>query len=120
VRVSRVELWFGVLGAPLAWVLQFLVGFGFTLAQCNRAGSVWSLPVDAWTIGAPAAGAAVALLAGLASLHIFRATRDAGEAPPAGRVHFLSVVGLTITPLFLAIILMSGLGAASLPDCHQG
>jgi hypothetical protein len=34
-------------------------------------------------------------------------------------MHFLSVIAMTTTPLFVAIILMSGLGSLLLTPCHQ-
>ena len=117
---TGLRLWFGVLGAPFAWTLQHVAGLGLTLAACDAAGRRWGIPVDAWTIVVTAAGAAVAVLACLSSIQVFRATREAGDEPPAGRVHFLAVIGLTISPLFLAIILMSGLGSVFLDNCHQG
>jgi hypothetical protein len=118
-------LWFGLLGAPFAWVLQFLVGYGLTEAACSAGGNR-SLAVDGLTIAATAAGAAVALLAELAAIEMFRRTRTAKgaggseEDPPKGRVHFLATVGVAIGPLFLFIILMSGIGVLSLPNCQQG
>jgi hypothetical protein len=112
------RLWFGVFGAPFAWVVQFLFGYALTDAECGAAG--WDIPVDGLTAAATAAAACVAVLAGLSAIHVFRATRGAGEEPPASRVHFLSIVGLTIAPLFLCIILMSGIGAIVLGECHQG
>ena len=41
------------------------------------------------------------------------------EPPPKGRLPFLAIVGMAITPLFLAIILMDGLGVVFLPECSQ-
>jgi hypothetical protein len=114
-----VPMWFGVLGAPTAWTVQFVMGIAFELAQCNASGRVWQLPVDGWALAATVVAAVVAVLAGLSAIAVFQATRDAGDEPPASRIHFLSVIGMTITPLFLAIILMGGLGAVHLPNCHQ-
>ncbi len=113
-------LWFGLLGGPAAWTSQHVFGMGMTLAACNVAGTRWGIPVVAWTIAAMVSAAVVTVLAGLASLEVWRDTRDAGEQPPGSRIHFLSVVGMTINPLFLFIILMSGLGASVLGDCRQG
>ena len=116
-------MWFGLLGAPAAWVVQFLVGYAITEAACGRAGLGGG--VDGVTIVATAIGATVAILAELAAIAAFRATRAAEgaggseEPPPRGRVHFLATVGIVIAPLFLAIILMSGLGAVLLPECVQ-
>ena len=125
---SRRELltWFGTLGAPFAWTLQFLVGFSFVEAACNEAGTRWSLPVDGAAIAATAVAATVAILAGLSALAVFRDTRhargDGGdeEGPPLGRVHFLATIGVVISPLFLFIIVMNGVGVAFLSNCHQG
>ena len=116
---ERVLVWFGVLGPPAAWVTQFLLGYGVTQAQCNPSGARWGVPIHTWTIAATAAGATVALLGWLAAGAAFRATRDASSAPPRGRVHFLSVVALTTSPLFLLVIVWSGVGALVLQECHQ-
>jgi hypothetical protein len=131
VRLPRVSLpaealsWFGLLGAPSAWVLQFLVGYGATEAACSEAGARWGVAVDGITVVATALGATVAVLAELAAISVWRDTRAAEgsggseEPPPRGRIHFLATVGIVIAPLFLAIILMSGLGVIILPECRQ-
>jgi hypothetical protein len=64
--------------------------------------------------------AAVVAVAGLVSaLRAFRATGES-EGLPGERVHFMAVIGLTISPLFLAIILMDGIGTIVLENCHPG
>jgi hypothetical protein len=126
-KLKSLELlmWFGLLGAPTAWTLQLVAGYGLTEAACNAAGTQWSTPVDAWTIVVTCAGAAVAVLAEAAAILAFRRTRNvegvggSEEPPPKGRIHFLAVVGMTISPLFLAIIVMSGLGSFVLDNCVQ-
>jgi hypothetical protein len=118
-------MWFALLGAPAAWTLQHVTGYALTEAACGRAGSGWDVPVDGATAAVTAAAAAVAVLAGLSALRLWRDTRPAEgvggaeEAPPRGRVHFLATVGMAIAPLFLAIILMSGLAAIVLANCQQ-
>jgi hypothetical protein len=112
--------WFGVFGAPAAWVAQFLLGYGVTQAQCNPAGVRWGIPVHTWTIAATAVAAAVALAGWAAAGIAFRDTRAASSEPPAGRVHFLATVGLATSPLFLLIVVWSGVGAVILEQCHQG
>ncbi len=125
-RLPRVNLgeagvlWLGVFGAPAAWAIQHVSGFALTEARCREAaGGGWSLNMDAWTIAVSATAAAVAVAALAAAIVTFRATRGAESEPPAGRIHFLAVIGITIAPLFLAMILMSGLGAIFLPECVQ-
>jgi ubiquinol-cytochrome c reductase cytochrome c subunit len=108
---------------PAAWAAQHVAGLAVGLADCpdNTAGPGWSVPVDGATIAIGGVAAALALCGGFAALTAWRATRDADDddAPPAGRVHFLSVIGLTITPLFLAMILMSSAGAVAFNGCAQ-
>jgi heme/copper-type cytochrome/quinol oxidase subunit 2 len=126
-RVARPSpdalMWFGLFGAPAAWIVQHLAGVALTIGQChdNAAGPGWQIHLDGWVATTTAAAAVVAVLAGLSAVAAWRSARDADDSdpPPAGRIHFLAVVGATISPLFLAIILMSGLGAIFLPQCVQ-
>jgi hypothetical protein len=118
-------MWFALLGAPAAWTLQHVSGFAVTQAACGQAGANWNVPVDGVTAAITAAAAGVAVLAGVAAVSLWRDTRPAQgaggaeEPPPRGRVHFLATVGMAITPLFLAIILMSGIASILLADCRQ-
>jgi hypothetical protein len=116
-------VWIGLFAAPTAWALQHLSGIELQYAQChdNTAGPGYSIHVDAWTLAVTIAMAAIAVVGGISAVAGWRATKEAedDDAPPSGRIHFLGVVGMTITPLFLAIILMSGLGEVFLPSCIQ-
>jgi hypothetical protein len=111
-------LWLGVFGAPAAWTAQLITGFALTQAACGEAGR--DVHMDAWTAGVSAAAALVAVAAGGAAAFTLRATRDAGTEPPGTRVRFLAVIGVAIAPLFLAMIVMGGLGAVLLVECRQG
>jgi hypothetical protein len=115
--------WLGVFLPPAAWITQHIVGWGSGLAACpdDRTGAGSSVPVDGIALGLGGAAAALILAGGAASLLAWRATRDSDDddAPPAGRIHFLSVIGLTICPLFLAIVLMSSTGAIVANGCTQ-
>jgi hypothetical protein len=116
-------MWFGLFAAPFAWAAQHVTGVLLTIGQChdNAAGPDWQVHVDTWAIVVTAAAALIASLGLLSAVLAWRSTRDADDddPPPAGRVHFLGIVGLAISPLFLAIILMSGLGTIFLPQCVQ-
>jgi hypothetical protein len=122
---ANVLLWFGLLGAPAAWTVQFLVGYWLSEVRCSTGGD-GALAVDGWTIATTVVTAMLTVLAGLAAITTFRRTRDvrgvggAEEPPPKGRVHFLATVGIVIAPLFFLIIVMSGVGVAVLEDCRQG
>jgi hypothetical protein len=116
-------LWFAVLGAPLGWTLQFSVGYWLVEAQCSRTGQArWAIDVDLWMAALTALGAAAALGAGLTALALFRRSREAGHdsAPPAGRIHFLAMVGMAVAPLFLAMIALTAIGVfVHFPPCEQ-
>jgi len=115
--------WFGVFGPPLAWAGQYFTGYVIALAACpdNTTGPGWNVPVDGLTILLGSVAAIVTLLCGASAFLAWRATRDNDDddKPPAGRVHFLAVIGLTITPLFFAIIVMSSAGAIIFRECVQ-
>jgi hypothetical protein len=123
VRRADALMWFGLFGAPFAWAAQHVTGVMLTIAACHdgAAGPDWRPDVDRIAAVVTAAAALVAVLALLSAVAAWRSARDADDddPPPAGRIHFLGIVGLTISPLFLAIILMSGLGTISLSACVQ-
>jgi hypothetical protein len=120
---AAAAVWIGLFAAPFAWAAQHVAGIELTIGQChdNAPGPAWDLPVDPVTIATTAIAASIAVLGGLAALSAWRATRgvDDDDAPPAGRNHFLAIVGMTISPLFLAIILMSGVGSTLMSGCVQ-
>ena len=121
---SNLLLWFGLLGAPAAWTVQFVFGFWVNEVGCSPGGDR-GLPVDGLTVVSTVVAAVLAVLAGLAAIRTFRETRGARgqggaeEPPPKGRVHFLATVGIVITPLFFFIIVMNGVGVVVLQNCHQ-
>ncbi len=120
VPAQSVLMWFGLFGAPAAWMIQFVVGLSFTFAACLPAGQSRDLPVDAFAIALSTAGVATGLAAWISAWTVQRATRNGPEAPPASRVHFLAVIGTVVSPLFVCIMVMSGLGVVFLDNCHQG
>lgn len=126
---SNLLVGFAVLGGPLAWATQFVVNLAFTYAECSPAGR-WELPIRAWQIGLSVGALAIGLAALGVSIRLYRRTariedlaptvrRGFGGAPPMARVNFLAVVGLTVNPLSLAIIVMTAVGAPLLMVCQQ-
>ena len=122
-RRADALMWFGLFGAPFAWAAQHVAGVALTIGTChdNTAGPDLGIDVDAVVAIVTTVAALIAVLALLSAVAAWRSTRgaDDDDPPPAGRIHFLGIVGLTISPLFLAIILMSGLGTISMPECVQ-
>jgi hypothetical protein len=126
-RPSNLLVWFGVGGGAIAWATQFVTGLAFSFAQCNTTGS--HLSVKGWQVGFATAGFIVGLASAAVAGMIFRRTyriadlfaeerRGDGSAPPLGRIHFLSIVGLTVNFLVLVIMALDAVGT-SLHTCMQ-
>jgi hypothetical protein len=117
-------VWFGVLGGPAAWALQFLFAMQFGLARCESPNARFQFPVH--TISAVLGGAAVfiGVVAELAAIVVYRAA-DHDRLPAGvseittGRLRFLAAVGMTVNPLALTISAMVAIGAPLLGICHQ-
>ncbi|HEX5223838.1 MAG TPA: hypothetical protein VFW29_01795 [Solirubrobacteraceae bacterium] len=117
-------VWFGVLGGPAAWALQFLFAMQFGLARCESPYGrfQFSVHVISGTLGAIAV--LVGVLAELVSIAVLRATReDEHTQQPSdityGRLHFLASVGVTVNPLTAAICAMVAIGVPLLEVCQQ-
>jgi hypothetical protein len=108
---AQLELlqWFALLGGPLAWATQQVVGFGIADAGCRR----WDLHLSVAQIALAAAAGAIVVAAEAAALVVFRATSDAGpDAPgPRGRLHFLAQAALLGNVLFFIVVVLSTVGA---------
>lgn len=124
VPLTKSELlqWFGVFGGPLAWATQHMCGVFLTFADCGTVGA-HGLPVaiNTVTLALSVPLAVVALLALVASVVSFRRTRQAKatDAPPTGRQYFFAIIGMAVSPLFFAMIVMSSSGVVGLTECRQ-
>lgn len=115
---TEARVWFGVAAAPAAWTVQHVFGYGLSEFTCDPGAGASATTFD---VGAAiVSGVAILIaLAGLAAAFtIFRST-GSETPPPEGRRHFLGAVGVTISPLFICIMLMSGIGSIILEKCHQ-
>jgi hypothetical protein len=116
-RRKNMTVWFAVLGGAVATAAQFVIGMQLGLARCEPPATRFRLPIHAWSVGLAAGAAIVVLVAQLAAVAMFRATRNAdgrGE-----RIHFLAVVALTVNPLLFALVVMDGVGVPVLAICQQ-
>ena len=123
-RPSRdLLMWTGLFAVPAAWVGQHVAGISLQIARCHdlAAGASPGIPVDAITLVIGIVAAVLATLGLLAAIGAWLSTRDADDddAPPAGRIHFMGVIGMTISPLFLAMIVMSSAGGIAIMECVQ-
>lgn len=112
-------LWFAVLGAPGAYVVQLGLGYWLVEAACSPTGEQWGIPLATWAAVVTALAATLAVAAGLTSVWLYRRHGDRHDPPPPGRVAFLAAVGMTVSVLFLALILMTGAGALTFHVCNQ-
>jgi hypothetical protein len=118
---GRVLGWYGLLGAPFAWTAFHVVGLSIATGSCSPWGVSTGTGAQPASLALTFACAAVAAGGLVAAVLVFFSTRGVDEEGPPrlGRIHFLAVVGLAIAPLFIAIILMAGLGGTAL-GCEQG
>jgi heme/copper-type cytochrome/quinol oxidase subunit 2 len=114
-------LWYAVLGAPVAWALQFWIDYWATEAHCGNPGAHIGADLTTWAVVVGIAALAVAFGALATSIVLFRRTGDTDSKgpPPAGRIRFLAIVGMAIAPLFIAIITMTSAGVLILMPCTQ-
>jgi hypothetical protein len=117
IRRANIAVWFAVLGGAVAAAAQFVLGMQLGLARCEPPATRFRVPLDAWAIALAAAAALVVVAAELASIAIFRATRDGTGR--AERIHFLAVVAMTINPLLFVLVAMDGVGVPVLTICQQ-
>ena len=121
-RITRDEsrgsaaLWFGVLGAPIAWVLHMTIGYSLEeWFACSPAtstpGQILGVDVRVWALGITVLFAAIAVAAGLVAARCWRRAKDGGDA--GNRARWMGMVGMMNSALYLVIIL-GGLGPAFL------
>jgi len=113
-------MWIGVWAPPVAWALQLAFGVMFGFAECGPNGRRWQLSLDTWSVASAVVAGLVALAGIVAAVRAFRGTTDRADAPPPGsRIHFMAAMAVAIGPLFLAIIVLNGLGTGLGELCRQ-
>lgn len=108
-------MWFGLAGPPVAFTVFLIAGVALSEARCDTHG----FDLDAAVAVLTAVCAGVSGLGVVAAVTAWRRSRDAGEEPPASRVHFMATMAMTVAPLILVIVLMAGIGVLVLPACVQ-
>lgn len=109
--------WFGLVGGPIAWAVEHVLGVSFVLARCDPV--IAPISVRAAVLAATGVAFAIVLAAEWAAWTAFSETRDVdweGD-PPRGRIHFLATAALAMEPIFLALVLLTGIGAAVHGGC---
>ena len=111
--------WFGVLGAPGAWTLLLVFGYGFEEVACSRGSSHWGFGAGTGEAVLFAATAAVAVGALGASLATWRSAQRPEAGDVRGRHEWMGFAGLLVSTLFLALIMFTGFGVTSLEMCRR-
>ena len=117
-RLTTALQWYAVLGPPLAWAVQLVVGYGYTEAACGSGGVTAGIGLHPWeaivavAMGLVAAGGWAAALA----LHVASGRGEFDD--PLGRIRFVSTVGVVIGGIFLTLIVFTGAGALALEGCR--
>ena len=112
-------LWFGVLGAPAAWTLLLVVGYGFEEVDCSRGSSRWGFDAATGNLVLFIATASIGVVAGAASFSAWRRTQQPEAADVRGRLAWMGFAGILVSGLFLALILFTGFGVAFLDQCRR-
>jgi hypothetical protein len=106
--------WFGVLGAPIAWVLDHSLSYSMTQHACST-GKFFELKLVSVVM------IAVALLAMLFAWrnHVHSGTAVGNDARGAlGRTNFMGMLGLLVSSLFTAVILANAVPRFILTPCQ--
>ena len=113
--------WFGLFAGPVAFAIEHVIGYASVAADCNPAGAAWAVPQHPIQLTAMALAAIVIVAAEGAAFLAYRETAavDKEGEPPLGRIRFLSTAALIIGPIFLTLVLLSGLGGAAHVNCAQ-
>jgi hypothetical protein len=109
-------VWLALVGVPLAWAAQLVVGYGAEEVDCAPGSRNWDF--SSHTVNAILfALAGVVALAGLAAA--FRVLMQS-PVDARGRIAFLALGGVLVAALFGALIVMTGVGVLSLEPCTPG
>jgi hypothetical protein len=117
-RLVSAMQWYAVLGAPLAWAVQLVLGYYYTQAACGRGDIRLGHGIHAPEAALAAAMALIAAGAWATAVILRRGTSKGRVADPIGRVRFLADVGLVAGAIFFALIAFTGAGEIAIPECR--
>jgi uncharacterized membrane protein len=117
--VGRIALWFGLFGAPAAWSIQELVGYGVVAHACYPFEQpLLSVAMPSLVILDLLVSLLMLLLGALAGLTAYRSwTRTGEHSNGESRTHFMALSGIILSVLFLFSILMNTILLFIQPAC---
>lgn len=113
--VSRLALWFGLLGGPVAWSAHLLASYPLVSVAC-RLGS--AAPLHLIT-GATAAIAAAAAVTGAVAYRRLREHGNGRLGDAFARARFMALAGIMAGAFFAFVILVEGLPPLLHDPCLQ-
>lgn len=127
-RVLRWALWFGLLGAPMAWSLQELVNVSLAGHACYPHDVPLAMPL--WPVLGNVAGwvdavaVIVCIAAGLVAWTSWRRSRNEGPGDAHqllgggdGRTRFMAMAGIMTSVLFLIGTALAALNLVAVAPC---
>lgn len=105
-RLGRLQLWFGLLGGPIAWFLHLVASYTAVPLVCATGLKVVLYGI----VGLTVAGAVAATLVAWRNWRRTgwaEAESSAGRA--AARVHFMALSGVVLSAIFLFVIVVQSL-----------
>lgn len=125
-RVGLLALAFGLVGAPLAWNIELLVGTAFSGHQCYPRYLPLAVPLWTGTGGLLLAMSLLALALGVAAALVswrsWTRTRDVepgGGHGANGRTRFMALSGLLTSGLFLIALVFTIAAVTLVPLCTR-
>ncbi len=111
--ITSQRLWFGLIAAPAAWLIELLFGWWVGARICTS----MSIPAVRMTAGIfSVAMLAIAGTALFTGVHNWREA-TATERAAADRVEFMAFGGVLVSAAFVIAIVWSGLSAAVINVC---
>jgi hypothetical protein len=119
-RLSILQ-WVGLALGGVVWFAGHVVGFAITQAECGAGGRGWGISPDTWQASLTATAAALVVAAQAAAVAVLAGTRGTSyeSEPPPGRVRFLAIAALAANLIFLAVVLLDGVGSLYNTPCRQ-
>jgi hypothetical protein len=108
----RLALWTALLGAPVAWAVQFQANYTLVRVACAT-GRRWPLYAVSFAFLAGALGA------GALGLRLHRDSGVGGDAEAVQRTRFMGLVGAMVSGLFFLLILAQAVPLFIFDPCEQ-
>jgi hypothetical protein len=120
-RRLEVLQWTGFLLGGGIWFTEFLAGMLTSQAVCNPGSRRFGIPYDTVELSLGAFAVACLLVAEVAAVLVFRATREQEEQgpPPPARMKFFAVASMGANVIFAMIVVLTTITTVVDRTCHS-